>query len=184
MTNEKQNKFEETIQPTDNYFLQPIKNDYKLSENCKTVTKYKGDDYIKIGLACAKTLKYDSIIEFAFKIEKADAFCVFIGFMEEGTSLEKGAGSEKTSWMCYLNDGRFINAGEKNEIFYDLNWSKPDQTSFIVIICIDTATDEMYLKINGPEITKKLKMKITDEQKQKLVPCVDFRKVGDKITII
>lgn len=173
-----------TIKSSINYFGYPTNFDYSITNNCKTITKIKGESHQKMGFACLIKVPYSEIVEFSFNVEKSNDKTLFIGFMEEGTNLDNGASATSTSWLCYLNDGRFLNAGGKGkENFYDNVFTKPENDNFIITLCIDTSDDLMYLKYNGVESNKKLKMNIEESQKNRLIPCVDIRKVGDKITI-
>ena len=171
------------VSETDNTFEIPTNTDFNITESYKSIYRYKGDGTNKVGFRCSKNLVYVGIQEFSFIVNKSDNCNFYVGVMEEGTNLENGASDTITSWMCYLLDGRFINAGEKTQLFCD-NWVKPDEDQ-ITTVCIDTYSDEMYVKLNGIEFSDKLKLKmnINDIQKQKLVVCVDIKKVGDKISI-
>jgi len=171
------------LKSSENYFALPTNLDFQISNNCKTISRISGDPSIRLGFPCLIKITYEDLIEFSFKIEKTEGLSIFLGFKEEGTNIEKGASNTSSSWMFYLLDGRFINGGEKKDSFYESAWSKPDKTELIVTLIIDTKTDEFSVKINGIESNKKFKMKINDIQKSKLVPVVDFRRIGDKISI-
>lgn len=171
------------IQKSSNTFREFKHEDFILFNNNRSIERYKGpiENCSKVGFACSEKISYSGIIEFSFKVDKCDGANFFLGFVEGNEDISKGASSTKKSWMIYLIDGRFINAGDTKSHFS--KWSKLEKETFIVTLCIDTTTDEFYAKFDGVETPNKLKMSITDEQKQNLVPCVDFRKVKDKISI-
>lgn len=154
--------------------------DIEFSNGNTTVERIRGDDSTKVCFTVDKIIDYTDIVEVTFIVNKADGFNVFIGFVEDGESLLKGASATNNSWLVYLNGGRLNNGPEKGHL---KPYVKPDKDNAIFTIMIDTKTDEIWLKINGAEETDKVKLIITDEQKKKLKPVVDFRKIGDKITI-
>ena len=179
----KLNNFEKELL-TDKIFDFPNNEDFLCSDDFKTITRWKcvGSE-TKVGFKLLKTIKYEGMIEFSYKINNSDNCNFFIGVCEEETDLSNGASNTNTSWMCYMLDGRFINSGDQKAKFSD-KWERPDDRIFT--ICIDTSTDEMYIKCQDNQsflYSHKLKMNILDSQKNKLVGCVDIKKVGDSISV-
>ena len=174
---------EQIIQFSGQTFYLPCHHpDFQIEEDGKTIARIKGTEQEKVGFKLLNTIPWEGLQEISFIVHDTNNCYFYIGVMTQSTDFEKGgASSTNTSWMCFLMDGRFINAGDTKQYFSD-EWKRPDE-KVIITLCIDTNTNEMYIKKNFMELSKKLKMEINDTQKLNLIPCVDFKKVGDRVTI-
>ena len=55
--------------------------------------------------------------EFSIKLNNASAINIMIGFAVEGTNTTFGIYNELTSWMFYMHNGAFSNAGKTSAFF-------------------------------------------------------------------
>jgi hypothetical protein len=106
-----------------------------------------------------------------------------IGFALYGSSNLQGLFNTSTSWMCYLKNGKFYNAGEGTKDFCYGDMLRPLQGD-IISLCFDTQLDLLYVKVNGKVCSTTRKMDIDEKQKESLYPCIDLYSVNDQVTII
>ncbi len=176
----------EKLKRSDNKFKTFDNPEFELSYDRKSIVRKAGDGKKKKGFALEHKIEYEGTQEISYKIDASEAVSIFVGFMVDGTDLTNGAMATKTSWMCHLKTGNFNNSGtQMNSCFkeeQDEYWQAPKGCGDIITIYINTISDEVYLRKNGVK-TKSCKIEITDDQKSQLVPCIDFRVVGDKISI-
>ena len=188
-TNDKNDNLNQMQIFKENCFVPPtnpnILSKFEFSNNNKSVKMITTSGYNWNGLICQEKVPRNSkTYEFTIRIDNINTYAdIMIGFCVINTNGDNGFRNTNTSWMCFLNNGLFFNAGDRDQFFAKSIIIKPKDMD-IFSLCIELDTSLIYLKKNNQKISASLKMKINDLQKSMLIPCIDMADAGDKITIL
>ena len=159
---------------------------FELTNNCQTIKKtYPSTEWI--GAICKEKCENGKVNEFSIRIDLTERSYIYIGFATTKNELfvggDLGYNEAKFSWMCNLANGKFKNGGVNDLFFCDTSVmdSKPE---VVFTICIDLKNDLIYLKRNGEDIGSRLKLQISNTQKNELSPCIDILEQNDQISIV
>lgn len=164
-------------------FVKLNDDNFSFTNGNKTVQKIAGDPGW-FDIFCIDKVKYEDIQEFTIRIDNINKSSILMfGFALYGSSNLSGLLATNTSWMCYLKNGKFYNAGDESKNFCYGDMLKPSNGD-IISLCLDTQLDLLYVKLNGKVCSTSRKMDIDEKQKMSLYPCVDLYSVNDQVTIV
>lgn len=152
---------------------------FEISRDLQTVQRTGGDESTRRGFMCSDTINYVGVIEFTFIINKTTDHAIFIGFTNKDNNLSEGASKSKPHWLLYLSNGRLNNGNIGSNL---TEFKRSENCPYFVTFNIDTTTDELWIKSLDYE-TSRVKLDLIENNKNKLVPCIDIRKIGDQVSI-